>query len=193
MKKIILKILFLFLVCLPVNSEIKVKPITEGNVDAKIKLIVYESLTCGHCADFHKNVYPELKEQYIDTGLATIEFRSFPLDLAAFNASKVAHCKNDGKSEILHFLFNNQSKWVKGNKIEEFNANLKKLLDDKKFGIDFNKCIDDKKIEDYVLENRIEAVKKFEVNATPTIIINDKKFDKPLTFKNLKKFLEKLI
>ena len=193
MKKIILKILFLLLVCLPVNSEIKVKPITEGNVDAKIKLIVYESLTCGHCADFHKNVYPELKEQYIDTGLATIEFRSFPLDLAAFNASKVAHCKNDGKSEILHFLFNNQSKWAKGNKIEEFNANLKKLLDDKKFGIDFNKCIDDKKIEDYVLENRIEAVKKFEVNATPTIIINDKKFDKPLTFKNLKKFLEKLI
>ena len=193
MKKIILKILFLLLVCLPVNSEIKIKPITEGNVDAKIKLIVYESLTCGHCADFHKNVYPELKEQYIDTGLATIEFRSFPLDLAALNASKVAHCKNDGKSEILHFLFNNQSKWAKGNKIEEFNANLKKLLDDKKLGIDFNKCIDDKKIEDYVLENRIEAVKKFEVNATPTIIINDKKFDKPLTFKNLKKLLEKLI
>ena len=193
MKKIVLKILFLLLVCLPVNSEIKVKPITEGNVDAKIKLIVYESLTCGHCADFHKNVYPELKEQYIDTGLATIEFRSFPLDLAAFNASKVAHCKNDGKSEILHFLFINQSKWAKGNKIEEFNANLKKLLDDKKLGIDFNKCIDDKKIEDYVLENRIDAVKKFEVNATPTIIINDKKFDKPLTFKNLKKLLEKLI
>jgi len=193
MKKIILKILFLLLVCLPVNSEIKIKPITEGNVDAKIKLIVYESLTCGHCADFHKNVYPELKEQYIDTGLATIEFRSFPLDLAAFNASKVAHCKNDGKSEILHFLFINQSKWAKGNKIEEFNANLKKLLDDKKLGIDFNKCIDDKKIEDYVLENRIDAVKKFEVNATPTIIINGKKFDKPLTFKNLKKLLEKLI
>ena len=183
----------MLLVCLPVNSEIKIKPITEGNVDAKIKLIVYESLTCGHCADFHKNVYPELKEQYIDTGLATIEFRSFPLDLAAFNASKVAHCKNDGKSEILHFLFINQSKWAKGNKIEEFNANLKKLLDDKKLGIDFNKCIDDKKIEDYVLENRIDAVKKFEVNATPTIIINDKKFDKPLTFKNLKKLLEKLI
>ena len=70
---------------------------------------------------------------------------------------------------------------------------MKKLLDDKKFGIDFNKCIDDKKIEDYILEDRIDAVKKFEVNATPTIIINDKKFDKPLTFKNLKKFLEKLI
>ena len=191
MKKIVS--IILFLVCFPANSEVKIRPITEGNVDAKIKLIVYESLTCGHCAKFHKDVYPELKEKYIDTGLAVIKFKSFPLDLAALNASKVAHCKNDGKSEILHFLFNNQSKWVKGSTVEEFNTNLKELLDGQKFGIDFNKCIDNKKIEDYVLEDRIEGVKKFKINATPTIIINDKKFDKPLTFKNLKKFLEKLI
>ena len=191
MKKIVS--IILFLVCFPANSEIKIRPITEGNVDAKIKLIVYESLTCGHCAKFHTDVYPELKEKYIDTGLAVIKFKSFPLDLAALNASKVAHCKNDGKSEILHFLFNNQSKWTKGDTVEEFNTNLKELLDGQKFGIDFNKCIDNKKIEDYVLEDRIEGVKKFKINATPTIIINDKKFDKPLTFKNLKKFLEKLI
>ena len=191
MKKIVS--IILLLVCFPANSEVKIRPITEGNVDAKIKLIVYESLTCGHCAKFHKDVYPELKEKYIDTGLAVIEFKSFPLDLAALNASKVAHCKNDGKSEILHFLFDNQSKWTKGDTVEEFNTNLKELLDGQKFGIDFNKCIDNKKIEDYVLEDRIEGVKKFKINATPTIIINDKKFDKPLTFKNLKKFLEKLI
>ena len=193
MKKILIKLLFFFLVYLPVNSEIKILPIIEGNIDAKIKLIIFESLTCGHCADFHKDVYPELKENYIDTGLASIEFKSFPLDIAALNASKVAHCKNDGKSEILHFLFNNQSKWVKGNSVEEFNDNLKKVLDSQKFDMDFNKCIDNKKIEDYVLEDRIKGVKKFKINATPTIIINDKKFDKPLTFKNLKKFLEKLI
>ena len=193
MKKILIKLLFFFLVYLPVNSEIKILPIIEGNIDAKIKLIIFESLTCGHCADFHKDVYPELKENYIDTGLASIEFKSFPLDIAALNASKVAHCKNDGKSEILHFLFNNQSKWTKGDTVEEFNTNLKELLDGQKFGIDFNKCIDNKKIEDYVLEDRIEGVKKFKINATPTIIINGEKFNKPLTFKNLKKFLEKLI
>mgnify|MGYP003951489263 CR=1 FL=1 len=193
MKNTVFKIFFLFLVCFPANSEIKLRPITEGNVDAKIKLIVYESLTCSHCAEFHKSVYPDLKEQYIDTGLAMIEFKSFPLDLASLNASKIAHCKNDGSSEILHFLFKNQSKWIKGNNIEELNSNLKELVNKKKFGIDFNKCIEDKKIEDYVLEDRIEGMKKFEINATPTIIINEKKFDKPLTFKNLKKFLEKLI
>ena len=193
MKKILIKLLFLFFMCFPVNSEIKILPIIEGNIDAKIKLIVFESLTCSHCAEFHENVYPELKEKYIDTGLASIEFKSFPLDIAALNASKVAHCKNDGKSEILHFLFNNESKWAKGNSVEEFNDNLKKILNSQNFGIDFNMCIDNKKIEDYVLENRIEGVKKFKINATPTIIINGEKFNKPLTFKNLKKFLEKLI
>ena len=39
-----------------------------------------------------------------EKGLVKIEFRNFPLDLAALNASKIAHCKNDGNSEILHFL-----------------------------------------------------------------------------------------
>jgi len=61
------------------------------------------------------------------------------------------------------------------------------------YGIDIDKCINNKKIEDYILEDRIEAVKKFKLNSTPTIIINKKKFDKPLNYKNLKKTLEKLI
>ena len=68
-------------------SDTKINPIYEGNPDAKIELIIYESLTCGHCADFHKNVYPDLKKNFIDKGLANIEFRSFPLDMAALNAS----------------------------------------------------------------------------------------------------------
>jgi len=156
-------------------------------------LILYESLTCGHCADFHKNIYPELKKDFIEKGLVKIEFRSFPLDMMAFNASKIAHCKNDGNSKILHFLYMNQNKWVKGSTIEEANTNLKNLLDSEKFDLNFDKCINNKEIEDHVLEDRIEGVKKFDVNATPTLIINDKKFDKPLDYKNLKKTLEKLI
>ncbi len=193
MKKIILTIFFLLSICNSVNSDTKINPINEGNIDAKINLIVYESLTCGHCADFHKNIYPELKKDFIEKGLVKIEFRSFPLDMMAFNASKIAHCKNDGNSKILHFLYMNQNKWVKGSTIEEANTNLKNLLDSEKFDLNFEKCINNKEIEDHVLEDRIEGVKKFDVNATPTLIINDKKFDKPLDYKNLKKTLEKLI
>jgi len=173
------------------NSEIN--RIVAGNKDAKITIITYESLTCSHCADFHKDIYPQLKKDYIDTGLAKIEFRHFPLDVAAFNASKVSQCKSDQSLEILESLYSNQQEWVKGNTAEEINNNLKKFIEKEGFKIDFEKCINDKEIEDFVLNDRIEGVKKFKVNATPTIIINDKKFEKTLNYKNLKKSLEKLI
>ena len=174
------------------NAE-TINQIYEGNIDAKVTIITYESLTCGHCADFHKDVYPDLKKEFIDTGLVKIEFRHFPLDMAALNASKIAQCKNDGNSEILHFLFDHQKKWVKGSTIEEINTELIKLFDSGKFGLDIDQCINNKKIEDHILEDRIEAVKKFKLNATPTLIINNKKFEKPLNYKNIKKTLEKLI
>jgi len=194
MNNIILKILFFLLISFPINSEIKIKPIIDGNSDAKVNIIVFESLTCGHCANFHKDIFPKLKNQYIDKGIVSIEFKSFPLDMAALNASKIAHCRNDGNSKILHFLFLNQDSWAKGETIDEFNKNLKAVISKKgKFEIDFNKCLNNKIVEDHILEDRIEGVKKFNVNATPTIIINNKKFDKPLNFKNLEKFIEKLI
>ena len=170
-----------------------VKKIYEGKENAKVTIIVYESLTCGHCANFHKNIYPDLKKEFIDTGLVKIEFRNFPLDMAALNASKIAHCKNDGKPNILHFLFENQKIWAKGDDLDQFNSNLKEIINKEDFGINFDKCLNNKKVEDHILEDRIEGVKKFEVNSTPTIIINDKKFDKPLNYKNLKKTIKKLI
>ena len=170
-----------------------VKRITEGKEGAKITIIAYESLTCGHCANFHKDVYPELKKDFIDKGLVRIEFRHFPLDLAAFNASKIAQCNNDGSSSIMNVLYSGQKKWARGKTPEEATGYLKKFLEDENVNLDFEKCLNDKAIEDYVLNDRIDGVKKFEVNATPTIIINDKKFDKALNYKNLKKYLEKLI
>ena len=191
MKKIFLIFVLLFGLINISNSEIN--RIVAGNKDAKITIIAYESLTCSHCADFHKNIYPQLKKDYIDTGLAKIEFRNFPLDVAAFNASKVSQCKIDQSLEILESLYLNQQGWVKGNTAEEINNNLKKFLEKKGFKINFEKCINNKEIEDFILNDRIEGVKKFNVNATPTIIINDKKFEKTLNYKNLKKSLEKLI
>ena len=100
------------------DNEI-IKRITEGEESAKITIIAYESLTCGHCANFHKDVYPELKKDFIDKGLVRIEFRHFPLDLAAFNASKIAQCNNDGNSNILNILYSGQKKWARGKTPEE--------------------------------------------------------------------------
>ena len=170
-----------------------IKDITEGNTNAKVEILIYESLTCPHCATFHKEIYPDLKKDFIDKGLVKIQFKSFPLDIAALNASKIAHCKNDGKPDILHFLYNNQNKWMIGENIDQINSNLETIIKKQNLEIDFNKCINDKKIENHILEERIESVKKFEINSTPTLIINNKKFSKPLTYKNIKKAIEKLI
>ncbi len=192
MKKIIFLLLIFFTTVLNVQAE-EIKRITVGNKDAKITIIAFESLTCSHCANFHKNVFPELKKEFLDTGIAKIEFRHFPLDIAAFNASKVAQCKNDGNSDILESLYANQQKWVKGSSIQEANKNLQKFLKNEGFSIDFDSCINNKEIEDFVLNDRIDGTKNFKVSSTPTIIINNKKFEKALTYKNLKKALEKLI
>ena len=192
MKKILIISIFFFFSALSTQAE-DVKRILVGNKSAKISIIAFESLTCSHCANFHKDVYTLLKKEYLDTGLAKIEFRHFPLDIAAFNASKVAQCRNDGEAEILESLYANQQKWVKGSSVEEANINLKKFLSTQGFNIDFESCINNKQIEDFVLNDRIDGAKNFKVNATPTIIINNEKFDKTLNYKNLKKALEKLI
>ena len=191
MKKILTTLILFFGLITNVSAE--VKRITSGNEDAKITIIVYESLTCSHCANFHKDVYPKLKKDYIDTGFVKIEFRHFPLDIAAFNAAKISQCQQGQSLTILESLYSNQQAWVKGGTIEEVNASLEKFLKDEGFSLNFNKCVDNKKIEDFVLNDRIEGTKNFEINATPTIIINNKKFEKSLNYKNLKKSLEKLI
>ena len=193
---LVIKILIIyFFISTKVFSAEKnnIKGIIEGDSNAKIEILIYESLTCPHCATFHKEIYPNLKKDFIDKGLIKIEFKSFPLDIAALNASKIAHCKNDGNPDILHFLYNNQNVWMIGDTVDEINENLKKIINKQNFEIDFSECINDKNIEDYILEERIESVKKFEINSTPTLIINNKKFSKPLTYKNIKKAIEKLI
>ena len=191
MKKILLLSFLLFNLATNINAE--TNRIVSGSEDAKITIIAYESLTCSHCASFHKEVYPILKKEFIDTGLVKIEFRHFPLDIAALNASKITQCKQDQSLEIMNSLYSNQQAWVKGNTIEDINENLKKYLNQAGFNINYEKCLNNKEIEDFVLNDRIEGVKNFKINATPTIIINEKKFEKSLNYKNLKKSLEKLI
>ena len=196
MKKIYLIFFFLFF-SLEANAatDYNKYEIKEGNENAKVKIFVFESLTCPHCADFHKNIYPNLKSDFIDKGLVQIYFKNFPLDLAGLNAAKTTYCLNsDKRSVFLHHLYETQNEWVNGETIDDINKNLKKTLDN--FGIkniDFQKCINNEEIENLVLNERIEAFKKYKIQSTPTVVINEKKFDKPLKYKNLKKAIEKLI
>ena len=172
-----------------------IKKISIGSSEALVKIQVMSSLTCPHCADFHINVLPDIKKKYVDTGIVQIIFIDFPLDQAAFNASKLLHCVDEKKQiTFLDIIYENQGKWISGSTIDAINKNLKKIVKD--LGIsdnDFDKCLADESISDKILNDRIEANQKYSINSTPTIIINEKKLEGSANFKNIKKKIEKII
>ena len=119
----------------------------------------------------------------------TIE-KSRAMALSAKSLAAEAQKKLDEANTIAKQNKRKLQKWVKGSSAQEANKNLEKFLTNEGFQLDFEKCINNEEIEDFVLNDRIDAVKKFKVNATPTIIINNEKFEKSLNYKNLKKALE---
>ena len=177
------------------NLDTQNNLIVLGNDQAPIKIKIFSSLTCPHCANFHIKVVPELKREYIDSGKAQIIFIDFPLDEAAFNAAKLLHCSDKEKQiKFLDIIYETQNKWIKGSNINDINNNLKKIV--KNLGISsnqFDECLNDDAIGDKILNSRIDGQQKYSINATPTIIINEKKHEGPTTFKNIKKKIEKLI
>ena len=166
-----------------------------GSDDAFVKIKVFSSLTCPHCANFHINVVPEIKKEYVESGKVQLIFIDFPLDQASFNASKLLHCLDVKKQmTFLDIVYETQNKWANGSDINDINKNLKKIV--KNLGISsvqFEKCLINEMISDKILNDRIEANQKYSINSTPTIIINEKKLEGSVNFKNIKKKIEKLI
>jgi len=177
------------------NSNTQKNMVAIGSDDAFVKIKVFSSLTCPHCANFHIKVVSEIKKEYIKSGKVQLIFIDFPLDQAAFNASKLLHCL-DKKKQIafLDTIYETQNVWTNGSNIDDINKNLRKIV--KNLGISsvqFDKCLIDEVISDKILNDRIEANKKYSINSTPTIIINEKKLEGSASFKNIKKKIEKLI
>ena len=169
--------------------------IVMGAYDAPVKIKIFSSLTCSHCANFHIKVVPEIKKNYVETGKVQLIFIDFPLDRAAFNASKILHWLDQEKQiPFLDTIYEKQQQWASGSDINEINDNLKAMVD--VLGISskqFNKCQNDEVIGDKILNNRINGQQKYSINSTPTIIINEKKLEGSVSFKNIKKKIEKLI
>ena len=177
------------------NLDINKKLVVLGQADAVVKIKIFSSFTCPHCADFHFNVIPELKKKYVDSGKVQLIFIDFPLDQAAFNASKLLHCIDKSRQiNFMDIIYKNQSQWTNGSSIENINNNLKKIV--KNLGISsskFEKCLKDEDISDKILNGRIDASQTYSISSTPTIIINEKKLDGSASFKNIKKKIEKII
>jgi len=166
-----------------------------GSEKAPVKIKIFSSLTCPHCANFHNNIVPKIKENYIETGEVQLIFIDFPLDEIAFNASKLLHCLDEKKQiSFLDKIYKDQAKWVAATNNIEINKNLKKIAIN--FGLNLtesDKCLVNEEISDKILNGRIQANKKYSINSTPTIIINEKKLKGSTSFENIKKKIEKII
>ena len=184
----------IFFIFFALFAQAESKVLSIGSSEAKVTVKVFSSLTCPHCANFHTNIYEKLKKDYIDKGLVKFEHHAFPLDLAALNAEAIVRCSDniEKKFDLLTEMYNEQKSWAIGSDIKKINELIKKV------GLDFdmsdekmNECLKNDKLQDAILTQRIEAQKKYKIESTPTIIINEKKYLGKIDYKQFKKAIEK--
>ena len=187
-----LKITILFFIFF--NIEVNSKIVSLGAPESKVTIKVFSSLTCPACANFHSKIFSNLKKDFIDKGLVRFEHHPFPLDLAALNAEIILRCyvDKDKKFALLGKIYEKQQSWAVGSDINKINDSIKKIglevnLENEKM----DGCLKNDKIQDEILTQRIEAQKKYKIEATPTILINEKEYTGKVNYKEFKKTLEK--
>ena len=192
MIKLIYKIIFIIAVFFSV--EAKSKEVGIGNINSKVTIKVFSSLTCPACANFHSKIFYQIKEEFIDKGLVRFEHHPFPLDLAALNAEIIVRCHVDNvkKFELLGKIYEKQKLWAVGSDINKINDSIKKIgLESNLNNKDMDDCLKDENKQDEILNQRIDAQKKYEIGSTPTILINEKKYKGKVEYSEFKKVLEK--
>ena len=192
MIKLIYKIIFIFVIFSSV--EAKSKEVGIGNINSKVTIKVFSSLTCPACANFHSKIFYQIKEEFIDKGLVRFEHHPFPLDLAALNAEIIVRCHVDNikKFEVLGKIYEKQRLWAVGSDINKINDSIKKIgLESNLNNKDMDDCLKDEKKQDEILNQRIDAQKKYEIGSTPTIFINEKRYKGKVEYSEFKKALEK--
>jgi len=183
-----------FCIFFVLSTTVESKTLSIGSSDAKVTVKVFSSLTCPHCANFHMTIFNDLKKDYIDKGLVRFEHYAFPLDLAALNAEIIVRCQtnNNKKIKLLEEIYNQQKTWAVGSDIIKINDLIKRVgqnfdLTEEKM----NACLKNDKAQDEILNERIEAQKKYKIESTPTIIVNEKKYLGKVDYKKFKKVIEK--
>jgi len=162
-----------------------------GSPDAKVTIIEYASLTCGHCANFHKDTWPALKAKYIDTGKARFTLREFPLDPLATAGFMLARCNgNDKYFPMTDLLFAQQKGWAFTDKpVDALSALVKQAGFTQE---SFEACLKRQDIYDAVTQVK-DGGSKAGVDSTPTFFINGQKRSGALSIAEFDKILEPLL
>ena len=162
-----------------------------GAANAPVTIIEYASMSCGHCAEFHKTVYPKIKADYIDTNKIRFIFREFPLDIKAAAGAMLARCigKDDPNKyhAVVDILFATQNDWV----LKDTSEQLKRVAKQAGMGDEaFDACLKNQSMLDAMKQGQDQAHDKFKVDSTPTFFVNGTKLKGGATFEDFKKLID---
>lgn len=168
-----------------------------GDLNAPITIIEYASLSCPHCASFYREAFEKLRSEYIDLNKVKFIYRDFPLNQQALVASMSAICRarDEGSDKVAAYyaiikaLFKSQETWAFDQKYVEKLQSILSL--DGMSQSRFKSCLDDKKLQDKILENRIAASNALKISSTPTFYINDEVVEGYVDYESIKKVIDK--
>ena len=143
-----------------------------GDVDAPVTVIEYASMTCPHCARFHNDILPIVKQRLIDTGKLRLIFRDYPLDTHALKASMMARCLDRARYfQLVEVIFKQQTSWIKGTDPLVGLKQLGALAGMEPAYVDT--CVANPQLQQFVLAGMQEGQQKYKIKATPTFIFNN--------------------
>lgn len=182
------------LALLKLNSD----DVIYGDKNAPVTLIEYSSLSCPHCASFHREAFEKLKTDYIDTKKLRFIHRDFPLNQPALTAAMIAICNNNHQNDqeksekyytFLRALLKTQDAWAFDQKYIEKLESIAKL--DGMSGKNFSSCISDNKLQQQILEKRMQAAKILKIQSVPTFFVNDEVLEGYIDYQTFQKAIDK--
>jgi protein-disulfide isomerase len=163
-----------------------------GDPDAPVTVIEFFSLTCPACRRFHMNIYNRLKPDYVDTGKVRFVARDFPLNAPALQAAVLAHCAGrDRYFAFVDVLFQTFDDWAASGAYTEKLAQIGELG-----GVSrdrFDACLADQELENSIFQSIASAQAEYEVDSTPTVIVNGEKYEGRMTFEAFAAHIDRLI
>jgi len=176
------------------NKENIYLDMVKGNSDAKVTIVEYASFTCPYCATFHKEIFPQLKEQYIDTGKVKFIYREVYFDAPGLWGGLLARCVSPKKYfGVVDLLYKKQSKWASGSTEKEILNELFSI--GRQIGMEdeqINKCMQNKEKSLKMIDAYLENSKIDKISSTPSLVINGKLL-KPNNFDDLAVEIDKIL
>ena len=165
-----------------------------GKIDAPITIIEYASMSCSHCASFHNNTLPDLKEEYIDTGKVKFVFRDFPYNFPALLGSMVMRCTpNDVRYDYMNALYKLQNQWVLKENIKTTQELYKIMQSGGMKKEDFEACINNTDLENQIIQEIIDAQEEFQIKNTPSFLVNGNLVAGNKSIKEFRQIIDKIL